>query len=57
MAANAQEGAPKGKAVDEQEGLRDDDGVDEARQELLCGDGVLFDELGEIVEARRWHHG
>ena len=31
MAADAQEGAPEGEAIDEQQGLDDDDGVYEAR--------------------------
>ena len=54
MAADAEERAPEGEAVDEEEGLRHDHGVDEARQEFLGGHGVLFDELGEVVEAGCW---
>jgi hypothetical protein len=50
--SNAQQCRPKGEAVDEPEGgLRADDGVDEARQELLREDGVFLDQLGQIVES------
>jgi len=51
MAGDAEEGEPDGEAVDdEEEELQDDDAVDEAREELFGEDGVLFYELGEVVE-------
>ena len=31
--------------------LEDDDGVDEAREDALCNDGVFFDYFGEVVES------
>ena len=53
MATDAEQGKPYGKAVDEtKEDLEGDDGVDETGEEFLRGDGVLFYELGEVVEAR-----
>ena len=53
VATDAQKGKPYGEAVDEaEEHLEGDDGVDETGQEFLRGDGVLFNELGEVVETR-----
>jgi len=40
-----------GEAVDEEEEeVQGDDGVDAAGEEAARGDGVFFDELGEVVE-------
>ena len=53
VAGDAEEGKPYGEAVDEdEESLEGDDGGDEVREEFLCEYRVLFDELGEVVEAR-----
>ena len=52
MAAYAEEGEPDGEAIDdEEEELEHDDAVDEAGEEFFREDGVLFNELGEVVEA------
>lgn len=52
MARDADEGGEQGEAVDQrQERLHGDGGVDEAREELAGEDGVLFDQLGEVVES------
>lgn len=52
MAGDAEEGERDGEAVDEEEeDLQGDDAVDEAREELFGEDGVLFYELGEVVES------
>lgn len=41
----------EGEAVDEEEEeVQADDGVDAAREQAPRGDGVFFDELGEVVE-------
>lgn len=50
MREDGQEGQADGEAVDEaEEGEGGDDKVYEACQESFCHDGVLFDELGEVV--------
>jgi len=55
MAAYAEEGKPNGEAVDDyQQELQGDDAVDEAGEQFLGEDGVLFDELGEVVESGCW---
>jgi len=52
---DAQQSQAKGEAVDDAEQeLQDDDKVDESRQDLLGHDGMLLDELGEIIQARGW---
>lgn len=54
MREDAQDGRPKGESIDDaQHELQADDRVDQARQDAFGEDRVLFDELREIVEARR----
>ena len=49
---DAQRAQTEWEAVDEdEEDLHGDDGVDQARQQLLREDSVLLDEFGEVVEA------
>lgn len=53
VAADAESGGQEREAVDEgEQGLRGDYDVDEAAESFAGEDGVLFDELGEVVEAR-----
>ena len=52
MAGHAEGAEADGEFVDEaEEDLEGYHGVYEAREELLGEDGVLFDELGEVVES------
>ncbi len=52
MGEDAQDGREKGEAVDDAEKqLEDHYRVDQLGEEALRNDGVLFDELGEVVEA------
>lgn len=53
MGDDAQQRCPEGESIDNpQSRLGDNDGVDQPRQEALGEDGVLLDELGQVVEAR-----
>ena len=52
MAADAEDGEEGREPVDEGEGdLDDNHSVYEAGEEFLGEDGVLFDELGEVVKS------
>ena len=52
MAPDPKEGLPDRKPVDQHEAeVEKNDGVDETVEVAGGGDGVLFDELGEVVEA------
>ena len=54
MREDAEGGREDGEAVDEAEDeLEDHDGEDEFCEEAFRDDGVLLDELGEVVESRR----
>jgi len=51
MARNPQSGQTEREAVhEEEEEVQRDDGVDEAGEQAARGDGVFFDELGEVVQ-------
>lgn len=55
MAGDAEGGEEEGEAIDcGEEDLGGDDAVDEAGEEFAREDGVLFDELGEVVESACW---
>ena len=50
MAGDAQEGEFPGEGVDEgEQEVEGDDAVDETGEDAARGDGVFFDELGEVV--------
>lgn len=58
MGKDAQRGREEGQPVDEAEQeLQRHDGIDEPGQQALRDDGVLLDELGEVVEPRRCKGG
>ena len=53
MAEDAEEGQEEWEAIDEEEQEMDgDDGVDELGEKPFGEDGMLFDQLGEVVESR-----
>lgn len=55
MAGDAEGAEGEGEAVhEEEEEVQRDDGVDAAGEEASRGDGVFFDELGEVVEPACW---
>lgn len=52
MARNTKQRQPDRETVDDgEEDLRADDGVDEAGEDFAREHGVLFDQLGEVVES------
>ena len=56
MGEDGQQRQAEGEAVDDaEEQLEADDDVDETSQRLFGNDGVLLNELGEVVEARGCH--
>lgn len=53
MAANAEQGEEWRESVHEgQQDLDGDDTVDDAREKLLCEDGMLLDQLRKVVQSR-----
>ena len=53
MAANAEQGEEWREAVHEgQQDLDGDDTVDDAREKLLCEDGMFLDKLRKVVQSR-----
>ena len=58
VGCDAEGGEPQGEAVDDgEESLGGDDGVDHAAEGFARKHGVLFDELGEVVEAGGYGEG
>lgn len=51
MRHNAQHAEAEREAVYKEEKLYGDDSINKAREEFLCEDSVLFDELREVVQA------